>query len=645
MFVYLQKGILNNLLTMISNKIIAKESFMELVYLWVEDYKNIQKQGFNFSPRFRCEYDEKTEKLSVVDKEKTGEFYPKNFFGDNINVTAIVGENGSGKSSIIELLYSGTSPLGSYFYIFDLGKELVIKGLEIKNQPSEVITNNMIKKEIFNNTKSIVLETGKIKGSLTLIQNKLSFIYFSTFLEWNEKINTKCIIGNIDVDKFDISSAYLINHYSKQEYEMDKSKYNFNSYQNQYQLFKNKNIQNVINMLKNSDIKLPINTPEKLYISIDHTLINRLKYIEKFEYKSQEYINNNTLFTLDGLSIIEKIKLSVLINFFDYSINNNFEYSEYLLAKVKIEIKTDINNVFEAFVKVFSIEHYKTDMQTNPFIDYFFKINELLQVMESWKSKIIHEQLSLSFDDIGNDFIDCYQKITLVGLSFFHFNWFPNLSSGQENLLFQFANFYSLKLDRFTNKKLKDNIYIFIDEGENTLHPNWQKKYISYLIEFFSKNFIQKINIIISSHSSFILSDIPKQNVIFLEKDEKTGNCINATDKVDLNPFGANIHTLLSHGFFMKDGLMGEFAKEKIQSVIKYHEDIDKKEIIEADKIEYKTNKQKEFWQIQSIIGDDYLKQVIKNHLIEIEKIVLGNDEAKKEEVKRLKAQIELLEK
>ena len=31
--------------------------------------------------------------------------------------------------------------------------------------------------------------------------------------------------------------------------------------------------------------------------------------------------------------------------------------------------------------------------------------------------------------------------------------------------------------------------------------------------------------------------------------------------------------------------------------------------------------------------------------LVEIEKIVLGNDEAKEEEIKRLKAQIELLEK
>jgi len=33
-----------------------ERKFMELVYLWVEDYKNIKKQGFNFSPWFHCEY-------------------------------------------------------------------------------------------------------------------------------------------------------------------------------------------------------------------------------------------------------------------------------------------------------------------------------------------------------------------------------------------------------------------------------------------------------------------------------------------------------------------------------------------------------------------------------------------------------------
>ncbi len=38
---------------------------MELVYLWVEDYKNIKKQGFNFSPKFTCDYDEETKELTI----------------------------------------------------------------------------------------------------------------------------------------------------------------------------------------------------------------------------------------------------------------------------------------------------------------------------------------------------------------------------------------------------------------------------------------------------------------------------------------------------------------------------------------------------------------------------------------------------
>ena len=72
---------------------------MELVYLWVEDYKNIRKQGFNFSPRFECEYDEESKELTIDEKKDYVSIFP-----DNINVTAIVGENGSGKTNLAELL-------------------------------------------------------------------------------------------------------------------------------------------------------------------------------------------------------------------------------------------------------------------------------------------------------------------------------------------------------------------------------------------------------------------------------------------------------------------------------------------------------------------------------------------------------------
>ncbi|MCT7536669.1 ATP-binding protein [Aliarcobacter butzleri] len=256
----------------------------------------------------------------------------------------------------------------------------------------------------------------------------------------------------------------------------------------------------------------------------------------------------------------------------------------------------------------------------------------------------------LNILDIDVSFIENYQKLTFASLDFFHFEWFPNLSSGQENLLFQFANFYSLILDR-TTKKLKDNIFIFIDEGENTLHPNWQKKYIKYLVDFFSKNFTQKINLIFATHSPFILSDLPKENVIFLERykedddevkngNQKIGNCKNATKNIELKTFGANIHTLLSDGFFMSDGLMGEFAKNKIEEIKKFYELIQKlqnkgKIKKELWKKSYEKRKTR-FGNIQKIIGEPFLQTIIKNYLDELEILFNGKKEFLDKEIKRL---------
>ena len=90
------------------------------------------------------------------------------------------------------------------------------------------------------------------------------------------------------------------------------------------------------------------------------------------------------------------------------------------------------------------------------------------------------------------------------------------------------------------------------------------------------------VHFIITSHSSFLLSDIPKQNIIFLDtykkedkevknKEQKIGNCkvLNHGDALSKKQtFGANIHTLLTDSFFMEGGLMGEFAKQKINEII-----------------------------------------------------------------------------
>ena len=140
----------------------------------------------------------------------------------------------------------------------------------------------------------------------------------------------------------------------------------------------------------------------------------------------------------------------------------------------------------------------------------------------------------------------------------------------------------------------------------------------------------KKIHIIFSSHSPFILSDIPKENVIFLEKykkdedrNQKEGNCKNATKDIELKTFGANIHTLLSNGFFMSDGLMGEFAKSKINEILNFLN----------DKEELKTIQKEQIKPIIESIGEDFLRNKLLNLYYkkfitdkrEIEKLILKN--------------------
>ena len=61
---------------------------MELVYLWVKKYKNIENEGFNFSPKFECKYYKESKNLTIVDKKhiknnttvELDHFFPKKYY-------------------------------------------------------------------------------------------------------------------------------------------------------------------------------------------------------------------------------------------------------------------------------------------------------------------------------------------------------------------------------------------------------------------------------------------------------------------------------------------------------------------------------------------------------------------------------------
>ena len=111
------------------------------------------------------------------------------------------------------------------------------------------------------------------------------------------------------------------------------------------------------------------------------------------------------------------------------------------------------------------------------------------------------------------------------------------------------------------------NINLFLDEIEICFHPEYQKRFLSLLLSMIKGQDLNKkvgINIIIATHSPFILSDIPQSNILFLEKGKV------ADIKSLKNPFCGNVNDILHQGFFMHKGFMGDLAKNLINDLIIY---------------------------------------------------------------------------
>lgn len=144
------------------------------------------------------------------------------------------------------------------------------------------------------------------------------------------------------------------------------------------------------------------------------------------------------------------------------------------------------------------------------------------------------------------------------------------MSSGERQLLNSSSSVvYHLKnIARSKAQGIKiiyHNVNVILEEVELYFHPEYQRRFIKYLLEQIQNAHLPSdmaINMLFITHSPFILSDIPRQHVLFL-KDGKMDRSMQE------DTFGANIHTLLQNGFFLSSVPIGEFAKGKISEMFK----------------------------------------------------------------------------
>ena len=154
---------------------------------------------------------------------------------------------------------------------------------------------------------------------------------------------------------------------------------------------------------------------------------------------------------------------------------------------------------------------------------------------------------------------------------------FSTLSSGEKQITYILCSlfYYMICLDSARDFwHTKDNekgqmeykhINVIFDEIELYFHPEMQRNFINTLLHGLQQlplEGIKSLHFMIVTHSPFVLSDIPVQNILFLDRG---GNVAN---KQEVASFGANIHTMLVNSFFLIGGAMGQFAKDTITQMI-----------------------------------------------------------------------------
>ena len=607
---------------------------MELVYLWVEDYKNIKEQGFNFSPKFDCHYD--GENLIIKDKD-----HIENLFGEDINITAIVGENGSGKSSIIKLI------LMSIFYkkykeTDNYKNEIIMLEQELKDKSLFLIINTI------DGYKKISLNCNPINSSLTeLDKDAIDFysIYFSYMLDtlqnkndywmWNlyhksdgyatpilltpNKFHKDFLQNSINLDDIEyINIKHSIKFYKKEMTTKINDFFN----PNKIKLYSDNpsTIQNVEfdffgkvgrKFLKLND-KIEEHGSAKYYENLD----KKLKEIKELETK-KNYKKINLLYI--AFKILTSAKSNFQTEIYD-NLGKWFNeklYEDTFLEDAITLVEENINNIFIN-------DTIKYDNE---------KINDCIEFHKNTlpeKGQVLNKLLNrkiLELSDIENIFILLVPWLDLELLE--NEKSFNSLSGGQK-LFFTFIVNMMYEVSNLIQEDGYETINLFLDEVEAGYHPNWQKEFIQNILEALKnidlKN--KKVNIIFASHSPFILSDLPRENVIFL----KDGKQINALDKKQT--FGANIHTLLSDSFFMDGGLMGEFAKSKINKAIGYLN----KKVLSEKEMYYCED-------IISIVGEPIVKRQMQKMLDSKRLSKIDEIDKLKEEMEFIKHRIDILRK
>lgn len=148
-----------------------------------------------------------------------------------------------------------------------------------------------------------------------------------------------------------------------------------------------------------------------------------------------------------------------------------------------------------------------------------------------------------------------------------HTIYLSQMSSGEKQMLFAISyvlyhlkNIQSVNQDKY--RVPYHHVNIVMDEVELYFHPDYQRRLVSMLLSALSwsgidRRKIRSINLLLATHSPFVLSDILTENSLYLMNGRQK--------RVKRQTFGGNYYNMLKGSFFFRESAIGEVASSNIR--------------------------------------------------------------------------------